>query len=390
MINRSRDKNKKPVEFMSDGEIQSLHDAFMNKVEQKANSFIKKSGLQSTDNLLDFAKELLLYMHKLRVKTEFQDDEFVDTLKSYVENGEQFARASFQQIRKRVQKRESENSGSYGAAELSKADVSWIMQADTLRKDEPVVEEFFEGKKRVYIRMPEQESETRVKVEKLLAAQPEQYIITDWKSGKATDSKGKQAFKIGKILSKLDEGLYEDFQHDPSRTAGKMVVVISRDPDDIARASTNRAWYSCAGAGSLSGAGRMWAFGRMAGHIEAGGMIAYLTSENDPDINYPMARVMIKPFKKATERDPTMVLRNGFHKLKSVFSESARKRDKLFIIDKIYGLSNSVFEQLVCSVIDQKINATALLGRFIIDRRVYEDVKGIAKNKGHKIETSLF
>ena len=66
-------------------------------------------------------------------------------------------------------------------------------------------------------------------------------------------------------------------------------VVISRDPIDIARMSTGRRWTSCMAKGDSN-------YDYVPEEIEAGTLVAYLTDKDDKEIDYPLARVLLKPF----------------------------------------------------------------------------------------------
>jgi hypothetical protein len=66
-------------------------------------------------------------------------------------------------------------------------------------------------------------------------------------------------------------------------------VVISRDPVDIARMSTGRRWTSCMGKGGVN-------YNYVPKEIEAGTLVAYLVHQDDQNIDYPLARVLLKPF----------------------------------------------------------------------------------------------
>lgn len=74
------------------------------------------------------------------------------------------------------------------------------------------------------------------------------------------------------------------------------LVVISRDPYDIAGMSTDRRWKSCMRLPKhRNDDGGQYRYYVMADLLE-GTLIAYLIEKNDRDIDNPYARVLIKPF----------------------------------------------------------------------------------------------
>lgn len=86
----------------------------------------------------------------------------------------------------------------------------------------------------------------------------------------------------------LKKGLKE-FKNDPKRS-GKMMIVISRHPYDIASMSTGRSWTSCMSAETGGYAEYL------INEICIGSLIAYLTSVKDKNINNPTCRVTIRPY----------------------------------------------------------------------------------------------
>lgn len=114
------------------------------------------------------------------------------------------------------------------------------------------------------------------------------YTVTDYADGYAVDGR-KNKCKIGKLLKDANPGLYEAFCEDSTRMAKNLLVVITKDYGDLARASYGRGWQSCrAEAGS--------AVRYAVKEVKIGVMSAYLIREGDPDINDPLGRVNIKPY----------------------------------------------------------------------------------------------
>lgn len=136
------------------------------------------------------------------------------------------------------------------------------------------------------------------------------YQITDVINGYC--QKDGRVFKIGKILNKIkDEELAKlgdskykesiltywkdvinEFINDPNRTNKKNIkkgamVVISQDPHDIAKSSYERNWASCT---NINESERIFC------EVETGGLIAYLITAEDLEIENPLARVLIRRF----------------------------------------------------------------------------------------------
>ena len=376
-------------EFLTDDHVDHLHQKYMAALEGKAKAAIASAKLEPEPDLLEFAIELHENMDRMRVFHEVSNREMKAVLNRFANDPDFDTGWYFETIADRIQKRETART-EYDAF-ISSKDMRWLAEAHRAREDTPETQALFDGRDRIYIKMPQEISDVQRQVEQRFANTPEGYVITDWAQGKATDRQGKQTFKIGKILAKTDDDLYQAFQHDPSRTAGKNMIVLSRNYEDIGRASTNRGWVSCAA--PFEGE-RMLAFGKMAGHIRAGGMIAYLVSENDPNIYSPLARVMIKPFHR--KRSLGELIKAFGDRLKDPlpargqtakrFNFVAKPLGKLFIVDKQYGLPNPQFVETVCEVIDRHINTNTPDGSYKLDKRLYRDQENRAKFHAQKVE----
>jgi len=146
--------------------------------------------------------------------------------------------------------------------------------------------------------------------------------ITNYREGYCTLD-GRNQLKIGKYLQKLlkqelnrirQEGeqgniynvereltetqkYFEDilntFQNSSYRRSKKeaeFYVVISQDPHDIAKMSTDRSWESCMTLGSGQYHKDVFC------EVQVGSLIAYLIKKDDKDINEPLARIRIRRF----------------------------------------------------------------------------------------------
>ncbi len=158
----------------------------------------------------------------------------------------------------------------------------------------------------------------------------------------ATNDGGKNNIKIGKLLNRLGE---EDLLRDWSKATGGLqkdgMIVLSRNPDDIARASTARRWTSCVDERSEDGYA-----GKLASQVEEGSIIAYLTTQSDPDLHSPMSRIIIKPFMN-------------------------NQKQVALIADKDYGISDMYF----CKAMDAFCaeHNTGLTGNFIKVNNIQTD-----------------
>lgn len=130
-------------------------------------------------------------------------------------------------------------------------------------------------------------------VEPLVAAylQERGFTITDYAAGRAADNR-KNEWKIGKII-KDNDGLLNAYFNDPARQSKNLMVVITRNMNDIARGSVERGWQSCRA--DLGSAARY-----AVDEANLGAMSAYLVTADDPDIHNPLARINIKPYDLVT------------------------------------------------------------------------------------------
>ncbi len=117
------------------------------------------------------------------------------------------------------------------------------------------------------------------------------YTVTDYVKGHATDAAGKNTYRIGKLLQDNEKVkfLYTRYVNDTTRLRDTMVV-ISRNPDDIARMSAGRHWKSCMSPHRAE----FDAF--VHEDIRRGTIVAYLVRAKDPEINDPRTRLLIKPY----------------------------------------------------------------------------------------------
>lgn len=199
--------------------------------------------------------------------------------------------------------------------------------------------DFFGGEDRLYYPLEADIGPIERRVAAALAT--EGYRILDYAGNRATDAAGKQQFRIGKLLAGISPEVYEQFQHDGNRTAGEVLLVLSRDPLDVARMSTGRSWTSC-----MDRDGMYWE--KVKYEVQRGTLVAYMIAADDPDIVHPLARVLLKPY-----RGP-----NGARRL---------------LAERAYGMGGNDAFQARADALAQEISAGAPHGRYNIDGWVYND-----------------
>lgn len=171
------------------------------------------------------------------------------------------------------------------------------------------------------------------------AIAPHGYSIADYLAGQATDSTGKQRYRIGKLLASLAPDLRSAFEHDPRRSGG-LVVCLSRDPMDIARMSTRRGWSSCMKAGDEN-------FAHVPEEVAHGTLIAYLVTPADPLATNPLGRILLKPYEDAA----------GHRILRAA---------------QAYGLANPDFTATV-DALAERLSAQAPEGRYVLRGDAFPD-----------------
>ena len=128
------------------------------------------------------------------------------------------------------------------------------------------------------------------------------FYITDYRAGiamkkaKPGEEKDLRQIKIGKILSKLNQpNLLKQFNERLGTSKKdiknlKVDICITYNPYDIAGMSTDRNWTSCMNLddGAYNDTPLK--------QVQYGGMVAYLISDDDKNIEKPLARIAIKRF----------------------------------------------------------------------------------------------
>lgn len=346
-------------EVLSQDAVDELHKRYMQKIAKKTEAVLKQHP--NCAYIGDLIQQTLLTCDRKR-----QPEMTEENWNYYLASAE-----SQRELREYVEGKRKlyEEFPEYTSEKLEKAAAQ--------RQDEPDVQNFFAGKDRVYIRFEYAgKSNAENEVREVLSGKG--YHLTDYKKGYATDDRGKQQYRIGKLLADHPQ-LLEKFQSDPSRS-GKMLAVLSRKTDDIVYMSTNRAWTSCMGADSFCPS---LCDNHLPLEVSNGSLIAYLVSENDPEINNPLGRILIKPFEPAG-------LAAAFAKaakyVRKLISNKVVEVGKLYVPAKAYGLSDESFSELVASIVNDGLNK-GKEGLYALPKSHYADnlSSRIRKKKG-KIE----
>ncbi|GAB5388629.1 MAG: hypothetical protein Alpg2KO_15970 [Alphaproteobacteria bacterium] len=209
-------------------------------------------------------------------------------------------------------------------------------------------EALFNGQDRIYLPLEgarsEEVSGTNMRVTGKLEAMG--FTDIDYMAGTCVDDR-KNTRKIGRILRKEDKDLFAAFTKDETRAKlDNLMIVLSRNPDDVARMSTNRGWASC-----MANDGVFWS--ETLKDIRGGSLIAYAIRDTDPDINDPLARVLVKRYESAD--------RSGGFIMKA---------------SKVYGIQIPALKEQVDRFLDQRVNAKQV-GRYRLSNRLYRDYEDV-------------
>lgn len=195
---------------------------------------------------------------------------------------------------------------------------------------------------RVYLPLDAERSdlETTPLIQKIKAhIEAKGYTLISYIEGLAGDNR-KNKIKLGKLI-KDDPELLKAYEKDPLRTTRDLMIIISRHPYDIAGMSTDRGWDSCMNL--YTGMNKKY----VKQDILKGTIIAYLVSVRDKNINNPLARVLIKPYR-------------------------SQQGDVTYFAGTVYGINNKNFKQTVQKWVDEKLNQNKA-GIFKLTKGLYTD-----------------
>jgi hypothetical protein len=225
-------------------------------------------------------------------------------------------------------------------------DDEWRNTVEELAKENPrPFDEWFGDKNKIYIPFIEE----GVKPDRVvdMALKNLGFNITDYIKGYA--EKDGKVLKIGKILAKKQKEVVKkfdaaiaaldstgpDYEHykreqeehkkaeieywisvanmfrdskirSDKSSRGRMVIVISQDPHDLAQMSYERSWTSCMRLGE-----GMY-YQDLLCEVSGGGMVAYLIDKDDTEIKNPIARLHIRRFDSPAGRIVAMPEKNVY------------------------------------------------------------------------------
>lgn len=237
-----------------------------------------------------------------------------------------------------------------------------VFYAAADQKITPSVKRVFGNEDRLYYRMQVQghnPTESKISAE----LENRGYKILSYEDGtaiKIDDIEEKQKYKIGKIL-KDNETLLAQFRDDPIRQMGQFLIVLSRNPDDIAKMSTDRAWVSCMASTGMMGTNN---FHYVPNEIKQGALVAYVVKASDPNIYDPLSRILLKPYRKVRD----------FSDFKN--KPEVLRDETIFIPGPNYGLPNQVFKDAIIGLAEQ-LNQGKSDGKYRMAEGCYEDSLGI-------------
>lgn len=176
--------------------------------------------------------------------------------------------------------------------EQDEVESTWDL--DRPKHIDDAIHNVFQGKNRIEIPFHVGSVEPHPEVEDHLNQHG--YKITDYLSGKAKDKYNRET-NIGKALGKTNAPEYIKalFDNDPDRQqqASKMKIVISHKPSDVAgMTSCGHSWHDESCMNFKTGKNRDY----LKHDIKQGTHVAYLTTNDDKDLDNPLARIAVKPF----------------------------------------------------------------------------------------------
>ena len=334
-------------------EVESLQSAYVKKTQKRVEKILQEE-ISDHPDLRDAAADLLSYAEDQDIHLHDED------LLRHLEGG-----AESLQAYKNFLIRERDLCPQAREHYFTRRQERKFNRAASKRQDPEQIEKVFEAKSRIYIEPKVTgKSYTHKCVENALSDIG--YIITVYKAGKATDKNGKQSFRIGKLL-KDNVYLLSRFQTDPTRFTEKMLIVISRQPDDLARMSTGRqGWQSCLSANGIYAH-------YLPRQIENGALIAYLTTKNDPDLNKPVSRVLINPFIKDTLPNTGGFYGSAFKYVASRLNKPQDENYAYVVERRIYGLNQSYLREITEKFFQEHVNSPTLNGEFSLRSNLYRD-----------------
>jgi hypothetical protein len=156
--------------------------------------------------------------------------------------------------------------------------------------------EWFGGKWRIYLEFVK-ESEVYQEVRDILFDNG--YDIVSYKGNRATKfGENRNHTSIGKLLNRFSPELRTKYDLDKDKVDdnSEYIIVISRHPYDIIGMTTNRQWNSCMNV--IIGQNRRY----LIHDVKEGTLVSYIIKRDDTNINQPIGRMLIKPFKSNSNK----------------------------------------------------------------------------------------
>jgi hypothetical protein len=346
--------------------LETLHKNFMDKIESEADKALTQAEAAKT--LLKPMAQVLL--NAARAHIHLQASEIA-----------QLAKDGLQALSQKAAELEQK----YEPVNYTEKRRDTMLKAANDRLESEKARKAFNGEDRIYMKCDLSSSNWPEKEYVAAYLRQKGYKILDYKKGYATDEKGKQQFRIGKLLKDRPD-LLQMFTDDPKRMSSeKLMVVISRNVDDIRRMSTNRSWTSCMNPDNTSW-GAEYFDKHMKHEIKNGSLVAYLINEDDPEINNPLARITIKPYLRAhtvgllmRAQDPDWCKK---HPLRAAFGKAALAVKNMFFPEqadsivyvpaRVYGTELPAFMAVTKRFCEDKLN-NGLRGKFKLAGGIYTE-----------------
>jgi hypothetical protein len=304
----SKQGRKKSYERLSALQVDKLHQKFMTGVYERAQAAalqhapqaLREAAQETQDLYVEKLTEMLLLAKRCRTDITAQ------TLAG-------FACSGIECIEQEINRHEKQ---------LEQDPWSWRSRFALNRKfnkraEAPLAAQTFGDDERIYLKLEPLSIEQSIiydDVDTYISKRG--YKMDDYIKGYVRDEAGKQRFKIGKLI-KDNPYLLERFSKDEVRSSVSKYVVISRNKQDLERISTGRGWSSCMAA---DGAYKE----KMPNIIGSMTLVAYLINENDPEINDPLGRLLLKPCdKRAVKNKKSSYRTKYFPSLREHFNHFA-------------------------------------------------------------------
>ena len=340
-------------EVLSQDKIDQLHQNFLNRLHGQAKKAVHAlvEDKKSREALVNKVKRLLLLAARQNDKISATElDELIDC-------GEKVIQKRIHELRVK------------GREDPWKKYRKQMDKAFRKRTETPLVEKRFEENERIYLKLKNQHEVSDTQLAISIYLSEKDYKITDYIKGYATDKSGKQTFKIGKLL-KDDEDLFEKFKNDDTRAVVDKYVVLSRNQQDLESMTEGRNWWSCMNASFFGD--------KVPPIVGSQTVIAYLITQNDPEINNPLARILLKPYdcRKNVKgiRKEGLISRFMRSVLPSLYEEEPLEESSIILRPcGTYGLGTSLFRDAVTEFAEAHFNKPHKDKEYRLYDYIYQD-----------------